>query len=51
MANFAAILAGLVLIVTKGTVEGGEFTELVALEFILSFRNGSSLDLLVLMIQ
>lgn len=42
--NLTTILAGLVLVVSKGTVEGGELTELVALQFVLTFGNGGSLD-------
>jgi hypothetical protein len=42
--DLAAVLASLVLVVTKCTVEGGELTELVALEFVLAFRNGGSLN-------
>ena len=37
MADFAAILTGLVLVVAEGTVEGSELAELVALEFVLRF--------------
>jgi hypothetical protein len=43
MANFAAVLASLVLVVTKGTVERGEFTQLVSLELVLAFGDGGSL--------
>jgi hypothetical protein len=43
MSDFTAVLAGLVLIVSEGTVEGGKLAELVALEFVLAFRNGGSL--------
>lgn len=31
MADFAAVLAGLVLVVSEGTVKGGKLTKLVAL--------------------
>jgi hypothetical protein len=41
--NFAAVLASLVLVVTKGTVERGEFTQLVSLELVLAFGDGGSL--------
>jgi hypothetical protein len=41
--NFAAVLASLVLVVTKGTVERGEFTQLVPLELVLAFGDGGSL--------
>lgn len=43
MTNFTTVLAGLVLIVTEGTVEGSELTELVALELVLAFGNRSGL--------
>jgi hypothetical protein len=43
MANFAAVLASLVLVVTKGTVEGGKFTQLVSLELVLALGDGGSL--------
>ncbi|KAF2484203.1 hypothetical protein BDY17DRAFT_123818 [Neohortaea acidophila] len=43
VADIAAILAGLVLVVTKGTVEGGKFAELVAFEFVLAFGDGGGL--------
>lgn len=44
MTNLTTVLAGLVLVVTKGTVEGGKLTKLVALEFVLAFRDRSSLQ-------
>ena len=47
MTDFTAVLAGLVLVVTKGTVESGEFSELVALELVLAFRDRGGLELLV----
>lgn len=43
MANLAAILACLVLIVTKCTVESCKLTKLVALQLVLAFRNRGSL--------
>ena len=43
MPDFAAVLAGLVLVVAEGTVEGGEFAELVALELVLAFGDGGGL--------
>jgi hypothetical protein len=46
MTNFTAVLASLILVVSKGTVQGGELTELVALEFILTFGNGGSLEMI-----
>jgi hypothetical protein len=43
--DFTTVLAGLVLVVAERTVERGKLTELVSLEFVLAFRNGSgSLD-------
>jgi len=44
MADLAAVLASLVLIVTQCPVQGRELTELVTLELILPFRYGSSLS-------
>lgn len=41
--DFTTVLASLVLVVSEGTVECGEFTQLVALELVLTFRNGGSL--------
>jgi hypothetical protein len=38
------VLASLVLIVTKSTVEGSQLTELVALKFILTLRDGRGLE-------
>ena len=43
MTNLSTVLACLVLIVTKSTVESSKFTELIALELILSFGNRGSL--------
>jgi hypothetical protein len=43
MTDFTAVLAGLVLVVSEGTVESGELTKLVTLEFVLTFGNRSSL--------
>lgn len=43
VADLSTVLAGLVLVVTKGTVESGELTELVALELVLTFWDRSSL--------
>lgn len=42
MSNLTTILASLVFIVTKSTVEGGKFSELIPLELVLAFRNGRS---------
>lgn len=45
VANLAAVLAGLVFVVTKSTVECGKLTKLIALQFVLAFwYGGSSLD-------
>jgi uncharacterized membrane protein len=38
--NLTTVLASLVLIVTKSTVEGSQLTKLVALEFVLTLRDG-----------
>lgn len=46
MSDLAAVLAGLVLIVSEGTVERGKLTELVALQLVLAFGDGSSLNLI-----
>lgn len=46
VANLATVLASLVLVISEGTVECGEFSELVALELVLAFRNRSSLGML-----
>jgi hypothetical protein len=43
MTDLTAVLAGLVLVVAKGTVEGSKLTKLVALKFVLALRDGSSL--------
>lgn len=39
----STVLADLVLVVTKGSVELSELSKLVALVIVLSFGNGSSL--------
>ena len=44
MTDLATVLASLVLVVSKGTVECSEFSELVTLEFVLTFGNRRSLD-------
>jgi hypothetical protein len=44
MTNLAAVLACLVLVISKSSVKGGELTELVALEFVLAFGDRGSLD-------
>lgn len=43
VADFTAVLAGLVFVVTEGTVQGGQLTELVTLELVLTLRNGGGL--------
>lgn len=43
VADLAAILAGLVLIVTEGSVQSSQLTKLVTLQFVLALGNGSSL--------
>jgi hypothetical protein len=43
VADFTAVLASLILVVTEGTVECGELTQLVALELVLAFGDGGSL--------
>jgi hypothetical protein len=41
--NLAAVLASLILIVSKSTIECCKLTKLVTLELILAFRNRGSL--------
>jgi hypothetical protein len=43
MSDLPAVLTCLVLVVTQGTVEGGQLTKLVALEFVLTLGDRSSL--------
>jgi hypothetical protein len=43
MANLTTVLARLVLVITKGTVQGSELAKLVTLELVLAFWNGCSL--------
>lgn len=43
MADLAAILAGLVLVISEGSVQCCEFAELVALKLVLTFRDGGGL--------
>jgi len=45
MSDFTTVLTGLVFVVTKGTVEGGKLAKLIALEFVLTFRNRCSLKI------
>jgi hypothetical protein len=42
VSDLTTVLASLVLIVTESTVKGSELTELVALQFVLAFRDGGS---------
>jgi len=42
MTDLTAVLAGLVLVVTKGTVQSGKLAKLVPLELVLAFRDRSS---------
>ncbi len=44
MADLAAVLTGLVFVVTKRTVQGSQLPELVSLELVLAFGDGGSLD-------
>jgi hypothetical protein len=44
VSDLATVLAGLVFVVTKGTVESCELTELVALELVLAFGDRSGLQ-------
>lgn len=46
MTDLTTVLASLVLVVSERTVECGEFSELVSLEFVLAFRNRCSLNML-----
>lgn len=41
--DLAAVLADLVLVITKGTVQRSEFAKLIALQLVLSFRDRGSL--------
>ena len=43
VADLAAVLAGLVLVVAEGTVERSELTKLVTLELVLAFGYGGGL--------
>ena len=47
MTDLSTVLTSLVLIITQCSVEGGKFTELVPLQFVLAFRDGGSLSWLV----
>ena len=44
MSDLAAVLAGLVLVIAECSVESGELAELIALEFVLTFRDGGGLS-------
>jgi hypothetical protein len=48
MSNLSTVLTSLIFIISKSTVEGGKFSKLVTLEFVLTFRNRSSLRELVM---
>jgi uncharacterized membrane protein len=43
--DFAAVLTGLVFVVTECTVERGKLAQLVTLELVLAFRNRSGLGI------
>jgi hypothetical protein len=43
MSDLTTVLAGLVFVVTKGSVEGREFAKLIALKLVLTFGNRCSL--------
>ena len=45
--NLTAVLASLVLIVAQRSVQRGKLAELIALELVLAFWNGSSLENLI----
>ena len=47
VADLAAVLAGLVLVVSQGSVQGGEFAQLVSLEFVLALGDRRGLQHLV----
>lgn len=49
MTESSAVLADLILVVTQGTVQRREFTKLVALVIVLTFRGGSGLKRMVSM--
>jgi hypothetical protein len=44
MSDLTTVLAGLVFVVSERSVECSEFSELVALEFVLAFGNRCSLE-------
>lgn len=43
--DLTTVLTSLILVVSKGTVEGSQLTELVSLELVLTFGNRRSLDI------
>lgn len=43
MADLATVLTSLILVVTEGTIQRSEFSELVTLELVLAFGDGCSL--------
>ena len=44
--NLTTVLTSLILIVAEGTVECGEFAELIALELVLAFGDGGGLPII-----
>ena len=42
--NFTTVLTSLILIVAEGTIEGGEFAELITLELVLAFGDRGGLQ-------
>jgi hypothetical protein len=46
VANLTTVLAGLVLVVSKSTVERGEFSQLITLKLVLSLGDGSGLSII-----
>jgi hypothetical protein len=47
VSNLTTVLAGLVFVVSKSTVEGGKLTKLIAFQLVLAFGYRRGLDLLV----
>lgn len=43
VADLATVLTSLILVITKGTVQGSKLTKLVTLQLVLAFRNRGSL--------
>lgn len=44
MSDLSTVLTCLVFVITESTVERSELTKLIALELVLAFWNGRSLD-------